>query len=1200
LSSIEAAAGDPGEFPQSARYRFEGLLGEGGFGTVYRAFDVERGESVALKVLHRTRSSSLVHFKREFRSVADVKHPNLVSLHELSGDSGRWFLTMELVEGLAFLEHLQEHPSSLRALLRQLVDGVAALHAAGLLHRDLKPKNVLVTPTGRVVVLDFGLAAGMATASDSIMGTRGYMAPEYLRGDAPTPAIDWYAVGVILRQAMSRGTPQEATPDSSGEAGGGVSGDAGLLELAARLTAPRPEDRPTAPEILRLLGSAPDPAPPPRNEARPVKLIGRREELAALHRALHETNGSAPRVVSIEGKSGMGKSTLLSCFRAQLRELPTQPIVFWGRCYDRESVPYKAFDGIVDGLASHLKRLPRASREVLPRGATALARLFPALRDVIGAPGRQKEQTMEAPELRRRAFLALRELLGELAERRPVVLLVEDLHWADADSAALCTELLRPPEAPAVLLVTTLRPATAASPRWMRDLLDFFRQNEPACGFSRLLLGPMPEEANIRLAAAALAQAPQPLPAAELEAAAVAIARDSAGVPLFVEWLARRHGSAHGSLDELLRAQARSLPEAAARLLEAVAVAGGPLALPIAQEVTGAPAAGPPLDALRAASLVTPVMTDAETAVDCNHDRTRQAVLGMLGEAERRQLHLRLAAALERRPSPNPQLVYEHYLGAGQRELAGSWAIRAGDAAAAALAFDRAASLYRSALELLPAEGATVDLRSRFAESLSYAGHGAEAGARYEELARDLLRIGGDAAQVADHSRLAFAHYLCAGRLEDGLRVGRGVLAQAGAPLPDTRLKIFAALIRDRLRLAVRGYRFPSTPRPVAAAEVVRMDACWAAAAPLSMVDPLVSHLYYTRHLLAALKSGEPMRVARALGTEATYLVSMGGKRRCRAAERLLETTLRIADASTDADTKAIAQCALGVSAYMRSQWKRALQPCVQWDDMLRDQYHGATWERVTARVFLSITLMRLGMVRELTRRAESFLGEAEAHRDVYAITSLSMSGTHFALLAAGRADEVRRLGKRVIEWWPATGFLLQHFLHLIAMVQTELYEGDGAAAWSLIEEAWPRLEKSFFLRLENNAIELRHLRARAALAKAAALGGGSEARKLIGEASALARRIRAPGQAWSAPLASSLDAAVARLRGDHGAAARFMASAAGSFDQADMPLYASSCRLRLGQWQSSKLAESAHAAMANEGVARPERFSAIFVPAVG
>jgi serine/threonine protein kinase len=164
----------------AGRFEVRSTLGAGGAGIVYRAFDRQLNRDVALKLLRHASGRDLYRFKKEFRALADIVHPNLVALHELHASDDDWYFTMELVEGISFIDWVRPsehagpsrtrqdilaapvHEMRLRGALVQLIDALIALHDAGKLHRDLKPSNVLVTPQGRVALLDFGLVSNVA------------------------------------------------------------------------------------------------------------------------------------------------------------------------------------------------------------------------------------------------------------------------------------------------------------------------------------------------------------------------------------------------------------------------------------------------------------------------------------------------------------------------------------------------------------------------------------------------------------------------------------------------------------------------------------------------------------------------------------------------------------------------------------------------------------------------------------------------------------------------------------------------------------------------------------------------------------------------------------------------------------------------------------------------------------------------------
>src|SRR5918992_1411799 len=199
-----------------AHYRVLELLGRGGMGEVYSAEDTRLRRKVALKVLPAAMAAEPERrrrFEREAQAIAALNHPGIVTIYSVEHEGGVSFLTMELVEGTTLADLVPEGGMPLAQFLRiavALADAVHAAHEKGILHRDLKPGNVMVTPQGRVKVLDFGLAklaresalvmaAGPHTTSDGqIIGTLFYMAPEQAEGKAVDHRADIFALGVMM------------------------------------------------------------------------------------------------------------------------------------------------------------------------------------------------------------------------------------------------------------------------------------------------------------------------------------------------------------------------------------------------------------------------------------------------------------------------------------------------------------------------------------------------------------------------------------------------------------------------------------------------------------------------------------------------------------------------------------------------------------------------------------------------------------------------------------------------------------------------------------------------------------------------------------------------------------------------------------------------------------------------------------------
>ncbi len=1223
------------EFIGTERFTLRRRLGAGGMGVVYEAHDREMDKVVALKTLTRAEAAHIYRFKREFRMLADVSHPNLVALYELMSDGRHWFFTMELVKGVTFIQYvrpetagaldtsaentllggrvrLPRHTDSeadtevfdssgvsldssemaaltatpppvpagykldvsrLRSALRQLAEGVNRLHELGKLHRDIKPSNVLVTDEGRVVLLDFGLVEDIEPElrETLLAGTPDYMSPEQGAQMAISKASDWYSVGVILYQALTGRLPfrgrffevmmrkQSRDPIQPCEINREVPRD--LNDLCVKLLRREAEDRPTGREVLRALGARTTGALPASFIESPAEnpFIGRERVLAELHDAYCATREGETVTVYVHGQSGMGKSTLVRTFLDQIREQgkgqKLKPIILQGRCYERESVPYKALDGVVDSLSKHLASLRHGRAEaLLPKNCLALARVFPVMLqvDAIFNARSDRPETVDLFTLRRQAFGALQELLGRIASRQPLVIYIDDLQWADADSTFLLEDLLRPPDEPQLLLVGSFRAEDVDDKPFLKQLL----QGTGTDTCRKLFIGPLPAGEARELTRSLFASV-----GISSEPFIDSIVQEAAGSPFLLEQLTHygmmneRAATAGITLATMLDERIKQLPSGARQFLDTLAVARRPVNQDVAIRAAGlADDDSRILGALRSAEFVRSGGTSY--GVEIYHDRIGETLAALLGDDERRQIHRRLAQAVEARGLDDPEALYEDYLGAGDEERAALHAEAAARKAARALAFDRAALYYRRTIELKPAAANLVDLKISLGDALANAGRPAEAAKEF----LDAAKMSGSQRALALQQR-AGGQLLTGGHIEEGLEVFRTVLETAGFKLANGPRRALASLIMRRLWIGLRGLEFTERKASeIPEEELARIDICWSVAAGLGVVDLIRGADFQSRHLLLALRAGEIYRVARAMAFEVAQTAARGGAKREQAME-LAERAEHLAQRAANPHALGLAIWARGLSAYLVGDWKQAAELCERAAEVLRDECTGVTWELTIAHRFMLSSLMFLGEMVEVSRRVPHLLATALEQGNLFAATDLR-TRMNPIWLAADDPDRARAEVISALTTWPRKGFHLQHYSSLVALAQIELYTGDYEVAWRHIEGQIKPLEKSMLLRIQGLRIEAKYLRARLALASAA----GSRREQRLRIAESLAHSIEKEQMGWSNPLALIIRAGLARRRGNESRAVALLSQSIAGLEASDMALYAAAARRKLGE----------------------------------
>jgi serine/threonine protein kinase len=1036
--------------------RFEVLtrLGQGGMGAVYQVIDRSRNVRIALKSIGHASGDSLLRFKREFRALQEIRHPNLVELGELFEMDQRWFFTMELIDGADFYTHVREPadvleasgralpaadglsllgrplaPSSagfsevrLRRGLAGLVSGVAALHARGLLHRDLKPANVLVTNDGRVVLIDFGLVTGAERSGQSteiqIMGTVAYMSPEQAAEEPSGPASDWYAVGVMLYECLTGQLPiddshlrllvrkQREVPPAPRTLVPEVPAD--LSELCMDLLQIDPRKRPSVQEIYRRLhveGPAPDQRPSTSLSVAGLSelFVGRTAERERLLHALAETSAGRQRTINLIGPSGVGKSALLRRFEAELLAADPGALVLHGQCHEYETVPYKALDGVMDALSKWLKTQPgELVKTLLPADTRLIATTFTVLERVSAVRhAHRAARATQHPQEKRFALLsAVRELFRRIAEQRRTVLILEDMQWSDEDSFHLLRELTRTPDAPPLLIVYSRRPGL----------------NEPD-GEGRLDPGAGEEIALRPLERADAMELARRIWPGEPGRDIDRVVDQAEGYPFLLEALVQasssdREAGSHG-VEDVLSRLVKGLTRPSRALLEVISLAGFPIMKRSAAEAAGvAPEdLSSELKFLRAARWIRtngPLVTDL---VEPSHDRVRRTVLAQLAAERRAGLHRAIALALEE-ASAEPDKIAHHYLLGGDRQKAAQGLESAAERALAALAFDHAAALFRQLIDL----GGHDAYRERelliaWGDALASAGRGRAAAQAYQQAIPSC-----SGAQALDLKRRAAEQYLIGGHFEEGMRACSLFVGAFGIELPATPRRALLELILLRARCALRGHGFkPRLPEQITAEELARIDALWSMARGLGAHDLIRSQVFQTRGLLRALDAGEPFRIARAYSNEYVSNIVQKPQREAEV-KQLIERAIALAREIDSPYALGLAYFSRGLGEYAGlCRFAQALDHVAQGLAILRNEARDASWEVAQSHMVTNHCRILMGNWREL-RHATRDCQEADARGDLYLGLVLRAQALSFLALVEDRADSAARQAKDAFE----------------------------------------------------------------------------------------------------------------------------------------------------------------------------------------
>ena len=1228
-------------------------------GSVYLVRDEQLGSDVALKTLNLSTGLDLYHFKREFRSMADLKHPNLVTLHELISEGTLWFFTMEYVAGIPFDRYLlappamlasgaasdagepgwaglPAHPNRARMVraIQQLCSGVHAIHEAGSIHRDLKPSNVLATKDDRIVILDFGLAkqAGSNSMSgEGISGTPAYMAPEQALERPCLPAADWYAVGTMIYEALAGRCPFEGSlleillkkqaEDPPHPTQINPDADDLLSELCMTLLQRDPSKRPTGAEILARLGVLPGMSVRVQTSRHTpinvpaLSVLGREPELQVLYRAYARMRKGQLAVVMVEGTSGIGKTSLVETFLQDLRSMAvtsSRPLLLRGRCHERETLPFKAFDRVVDALSYRLANLTGDDQSyVLPDGILHLSEIFPVLRrlKLTGQKRYCLPPLRDAKELRNQAFVAFCDLLARLARIQPVVIFIDDMQWADRDSCALLRTLMQAPGKPALLLVVNSRPISDNSPGTVGALLREF--TEQSC-VETVALGPLSSEATRALVGSLLDV--REIGPVDKQHIAATVASEAGGNPFFAVELVQHFlalllpdgGLATPSdandfrLDGMILKRVRGLPEESQRMLEVIAVAGDPLpqrALASAAGVSfGSEEWERGISTLLEERMITRRGRQGSDVVEVYHDRIAEAVTGHLDEAALRRVHLHLAQAVEQWDRERTDMLARYWLSTQDHERAKRYVCDAAGEAQSKLAFDRAAELYETAIALETSDEAKTELLRALGDCRASNGHASLAAEAYQRAARLCEPM-----QSVRLHHLAAEQLLRGGQIAQGLEVLKDVLKQAGLRLAMGPRRAFWSVAWRLLWLRLRGTTFVEQPASSVSPENKRLlDVFWSVNIGLGVVDILRADDFLLRFLMLALKVGDMRRVAQGLAMLASQLAALGASH-FDWALRLVSQAEVLARRSSHPATIGIAVISKGVIRYFMGEWDAAANQLTAAEQYLLSHCHGVNWELSTTRSFACFSLRLAGRLRELCERFDRYTADADRTGDRYLAANLR---TYQSIVWMIR-DDCARASKDIegiLDAWPSDVYHVQHFFHLYARCEHALYAGRPEVAFQAIAADGGKIRRSALLKIKGLRVEHAWICGRVAVAMAESVPENQRL-PILRQARASVQFLSKGEHQTGVAMGAAIDAGIRWLLpgADRDEATVALERAVATAEAAGAVLLAEAGRRWLGEIiggrRGEELLARSNGWMAEQGVRNPARLAYLVMP---
>ncbi len=1069
------------------------LIGRGGMGYVHAAIDLRSTAQVAVKVMRRVDAWSVYRFIEEFSWLSQLNHPNLVRLYDAFSDGDVRYFSMELVEGRMIRDWFRRLPSvsenrwiSFRKVAAQLASAIQFLHQRGVIHRDIKCSNVMITARRRAVLLDLGLAMRhddlltppSSMEGDRLVGTLQYMAPEGLTGAALTPASDWYSFGVVLYEVMLDTYPpievdREALDPRDRYRVNEVELHIRLADcprdlanLCVALLQPNPQLRPLGTEVLRVLGQSSTVA---SQSAQAIEILGREEELANLNAKLRGLEGANSGLTVIRGVSGIGKTALIQQWIAHIDS--ARYLVLSLRCFSQDHTPLRLLNMLVQSLVQSLAGIPQLVwGDFIAENAKLIGRTFPQIQQVVpGSPQREAAEfdPTHAAARRDASLRALLALVTTLSQYKPILIVVDDAHWADPDSLRTLCQLASHEAFTGTVVCVDLAKQQGvvncvleAQTLTNRHLL----QLEPLPGsVCQQLLRKWATAAGTRLSPAVISD----------------LTNRSEGSPFLLLELFRAFQSAAGDIgfteERWLGTDTRetslrrfgTLPIQAENVLQYLAVADQPIGFHQLQMVSRiAPhELQRTLSYLSAQGWIRNRGENLDSEVEVSNEKFRKLVAESLPTERLHRRHYRMARILSSETPPPWSRIAHHYWHANKKREAAACYMEAARVAAGASAFEEALYFFERAFLKEADRSPQEQFKARRLQANCLAGMGSsvDAAKLYEELRAET----DDASEATLIECLAGEQWIRAGQLDKGLSLLRGALSELG--FAHTK-KSWWTLWAFRWRSFILGFQGRTPPQDTLSIPAFSLlEQCLTrVSTPLTFLDNQLGPELILRLDAIATQRGSVFEQAQVL-VRSGIILSFGGRRWRKQALERLRLGRSLARTSKMANAQATAYFCMYVWFIQRGAHCKARVYAEKALELYAQGHENAQWEMQFLHWSILTCYWNTNLIQALQQSTARLRASAQHRADAMSLYWMNVNAAVWSDLTEHKVEQARKaldIADKAIanHSFQSPRFYLWHSRILLAV-----YREDWEQAQALLSQDWSKLANSLVLRSKHS-----------------------------------------------------------------------------------------------------------------------------------